>query len=53
MRGYRAGGIACLGAIAGKGMQPEEKLLVIKEIEFIEVLSTVKIEYPDFSYEAD
>ena len=53
MKGYRAGGMACLGAIVGKGMEPAQKLTVIKQLEFMEVLNTVRIEYADFSYEAD
>ena len=53
VKGYRAGGMACLGAIVGKGMDPAQKLTVIKQVEFMEVLSTVQIQYADFSYEAD
>ena len=42
-----------MGAIVGKGMEPVQKLTVIKQIEFMEVLATVQIQYADFDYEAD
>ena len=34
-------------------MEPAQKLTVIKQVEFIEVLNTVQIQHPDFSYDAD
>ena len=43
VKGYRAGGMTCLGAIVGKGMDPVQKLTVIKQVEFMEVLNTVQI----------
>ena len=47
MKGFRAGGFACLGAIVGKGMEPVQKLTIIKQTEFLEVLATVQIKYAD------
>ena len=53
VKGYRAGALACLGAIAGKGMEPVQKMTLIKQLEFMELLASVQIKYPTFSFDED
>ena len=41
---YRSGGIACLCAIVGKGMDPNMKVNVIHQLGYVGILNSVSIE---------
>ena len=54
IKGFRAGAFACLGAMVGKGMmEPVAKLTMIKQIEFMEMLNSIQIKFPNFSFDED
>lgn len=54
MTHYRQGAFACLGAIVSKGMSDQDKINVIKNLQFLETLNDVRMEVArDYSDEID
>jgi len=43
MKNFRQGAFACLGAIVAKGMSDQDKISVIKNLQFLETLQLVQM----------
>lgn len=53
MNQYRAAAFECLGAIVDKGMSEEEKITVILQLQFLEIVEAVGLPRRDYDFNAD
>ena len=44
MTNFRQGAFACLGAIVSKGMNDQDKINVIKDLQFLDTLNNAQME---------